>query len=169
MQMFSALVSCNKAKGESKMSDNDLIEVYKQHSVSKDKYVYFLLAIVASAIAFSVNKTTNVKLNILDLPLLFAVSFWGLSFYFGCKYIHWAQAAMHSNYSLLQLKSGEHPDQPTNEASIQGALFGLTKALASNAKNTGVAINKQFTYAVLGGTLFLIWHAIKIYMFSTSS
>ena len=67
------------------MADNELMEMHKQHRTGQDKYIYFLLAVAASGIAFSVEKTTGLKLNWSMLPLGAAVILWAISFYFGVK------------------------------------------------------------------------------------
>jgi hypothetical protein len=45
------------------MSDNDLMELHKQHRTGQDKYSYFLLAVAASGIAFSIEKTSGLNLS----------------------------------------------------------------------------------------------------------
>ncbi|MGD0656699.1 MAG: hypothetical protein ABSD38_01380 [Syntrophorhabdales bacterium] len=44
------------------MADNDLMELLKQHRFTGDKYIFFLLAVAASGIGFSVEKTAGMKL-----------------------------------------------------------------------------------------------------------
>jgi hypothetical protein len=148
------------------LSDPELLEFYKQHRAGQDKYAYFLLAVVASAIAFTVNKTTGLKVTCTDIPLGFAVACWGLSFYFGCKYIEWCQTAIYSNFSLLQLKKGVHPQQPQHTQEMDAAIRGVTSALESNSSNAGKYSKLQFNFAIAGALMFLIWHGIKVYLFT---
>jgi hypothetical protein len=150
------------------VADNELLELYKQHRTGQDKYAYFLLAIVASAIAFAVNKTTDVKITSPDIPLILAVILWGFSFYFGCKYLQWCQTATFSNFNLLQLVKGVHPEQPDHPVMVEAAIKAVKSALESNSDNAGKYSNWQFYFAVLGALMFLIWHGIKIYIYTVS-
>jgi hypothetical protein len=150
------------------LSDPELLELYKQHRTGQDKYAYFLLAIVASAIAFTVNKTIGLKVTYADIPLGLSVIFWGLSFYFGCKYLEWCQTATFSNFNLLQLKKGVHPQQPLHPLEIEAAISGVTSALESNSSNAGKYNSFQFKCAIGGALMFLIWHAIKVYFFTVT-
>ncbi len=67
------------------MADNELMEMHKQHRMGQDKYTYFILAVAAAGIAFSIEKTTGQKLSWSMLPLGVAVILWAISFFFGCK------------------------------------------------------------------------------------
>jgi hypothetical protein len=148
------------------LSDPELLELYKQHRTGQDKYAYFLLAIVASAIAFTVNKTTGIKVTFTDVPLGLSVVLWGLSFHFGCKYLEWCQTSMYSNFNLLQLKKGVHPDQPNHSQEVNAAIQGVTEALESNSTRAGKYSNWQFKCAIYGALMFLTWHVVKVYVFT---
>lgn len=141
---------------------NDLIEIYKQHSTGQDKYTYFLLAVTASAIAFSVQKTTDLILTWSMLPLGGAVAAWGTSFYFGCKNLLWVQTSISANYSLLQLQKGVHPDQPNHQQLLEAANRGVKSALESNVKNAQFYGEWQFRLLIAGAVLFLAWHVIEM-------
>ena len=60
-------------------TDQELMEIHKQHRTGQDKYTYFLLAVTASAVAFSVQKTSGLVLSWSLLPLGIAVLTWGTS------------------------------------------------------------------------------------------
>lgn len=53
------------------------------------------------------------------IPLGLAVVLWGLSFYFGCRQIYWVQGAMQSNYMLIELHDGRHPNQPKTDEEFE--------------------------------------------------
>lgn len=145
------------------MADNsDLIEIHKQHRTGQDKYTYFLLAVTASAIAFSVQKTTDLELTWSMLPLGLAVAVWGTSFYFGCKNLLWVQTSISANYSLLQLQKGVHPDQPNHPQLLEAAITGVISALESNVKNAQFYAEWQFRLLITGAVFFLAWHVIEM-------
>ncbi|MBI2783290.1 MAG: hypothetical protein HYX64_04285 [Gammaproteobacteria bacterium] len=144
------------------MADNELIEIHKQHRSGQDKYTYFLLAVTASAVAFSVQKTSGLKLVWPMLPLGFAVLLWGISFYFGCKNLIWVQTSIYANYSLLQLHKGVHPQQPDHPQMLAAAISGVRSALESNAKSAQFYAEWQFRLLIAGAVLFLAWHILEM-------
>ncbi|MEE8058516.1 MAG: hypothetical protein V3T17_11870 [Pseudomonadales bacterium] len=144
------------------MADEELLEIHKQHRTGQDKYTYFLLAVTASAVAFSIQKTDGLKITCSLIPLGVAVLFWGISFYFGVKNLLWVQASIYSNYSLLQLKKGVHPTQPDHPQLLKSALKGVNSALASNIKTAKFYGEWQFRLLIAGAALFISWHILEM-------
>ena len=115
------------------MPDNeDLLELYKQHRTGQDKYTYFLLAAAGAAIGFAIQKTEGLVLSWWLLPVAVATPCWVVSFYFGCKNLIWVQTTIYSNYNLLQLRRGVHPEQPPHPQLVQAAISGVEEALKIN-------------------------------------
>ena len=144
------------------MADQDLLEIHKQHRTGQDKYTYFLLAVTASAVAFSVQKTTGLKITFSLLPLAAAVLFWGISFYFGCKNLIWVQTSIYSNYSLLQLQKGVHPEQPDHPQMLEAAKKGVRSALELNVSKAQFYDVWQFRLLITGAVSFLTWHVLEM-------
>jgi len=144
------------------MADNDLLEIYKQHSTGENKYTYFMLAVGASAIAFSVEKTTGLKLSWSMLPLGMAVICWGVSFYCGCKNVHWVQISILANYNLLQLQKGVHEKQPNHPQLLEVAISKVNSALESNINNATLYAKWQFNALIIGAGFFLVWHIMEM-------
>jgi hypothetical protein len=144
------------------MADNDLIEIHRQHCTGQNKYTYFLLAVTASAIAFSVQKTSGLKLTWSMLPLGLAVLLWGVSFFFGCKNLLWVQTSIYANYSLLQLQKGVHPEQPDHAQLLEAAISGVRSALESNIKNAQFYAQWEFRLLIAGAVFFLAWHIVEM-------
>jgi hypothetical protein len=144
------------------MADNELMEMHKQHRMGQDKYTYFLLAVAAAGIAFSIEKTTGQKLNWAMLPLAAAVILWALSFYFGCKNLYWVQTSIGANYSLLQLQKGVHSNQPDDPQKLEAAKRGVSSALDSNMNNAAFYNRWQFRLLVSGAICFITWHIVKM-------
>lgn len=146
------------------MSDNkELLELYKQHSAGQAKYTYFLLAAAASALAFAVQKTDGLLITWWLLPVASASLFWGLSFFFGCKHLLWAQTALYANYNLVSLKRGVHPQQPPHPQLAEAAISGVAQALNSNADKAQFYAEWQFRTLIWGGVFFLAWHILEMY------
>jgi hypothetical protein len=143
---------------------SDVKDLYLQHRTGQDAYTYFLLAAAASALAFAVQKTTDLKLGWSMAPLGAAALSWGLSFYFGCKNVTWVQTALQANMALLQLKSGSHPKQPSHPQEVGAALSGVTQALNHNVEKAYFYATWQFRTLIAGGILFLAWHIAEMYL-----
>ncbi len=144
------------------MTEQGILELYKQHREGQSKYIYFLLAAAASAVAFAVQKTSGAKLSWSMIPLGLATLSWGLSFYCGCKNLLWVQTAIFANYSLLQLKSGIHPEQPPHPQLLAAAEEGVRSAVKTNIEGAEFHAKWQFRLFILGGILFIAWHILDM-------
>lgn len=145
------------------MADNkDLLELYKQHQASQDKYTYFLLAAAGAAIGFAVQKTEGQLLSLWLLPVGLAIVCWGVSFYYGCKNIVWVQTAIYANSSLLQLKSGTHPQQPPHQQLADAAISGVRNALETNVNKAQFFGIWQFRMLITGAVLFISWRILEM-------
>ena len=137
-------------------------DLYAMHRSIQDKYTSFLLAITASAIAFSIQKTDSLKISWSLIPIGFAVLFWCVSFYCGCKNLIWVQVTLYANYALVQLSEGNHPDQPANPAMSQAAKEGAANAMVENASRARFYSIFQYRFLIAGAILFLIWHILEM-------
>ena len=145
------------------MADNkELLELYKQHQAGEDKYTYFLLAAAAAALAFAVQKTEGAVLSWWLLPVAASALCWGLSFFFGCKRLTWVQTALYSNYTLLQLKAGVHPEQPPHPEYLAAAQSGVRSAIDSNVNKAQSYARWQFRMLILGAAFFIAWRVTEI-------
>lgn len=151
------------------MPEQKIIELHKQQSESQSKYTYFLLAVAASALAFSVQKTTGQKLSWEMIPLGLAALSWGLSFFLGCKYVSWDQATKYYNFNLLQLQYGSHPAQPSHPQLLEAAITLVRDAIDSNLTKAQRCSFWQFHLLVFGAVLFLFWHIIGMYFLTITT
>jgi hypothetical protein len=140
----------------------EILEIFNLHHSNQKRYIYFLLAVNAAAIGFTVQKLENYYLSWWLLPVACAIITWGISFYFGCKTINWVQAALYANYNLLRLKNGTHPEQPNHPQLAQAAIEGVDNALNDNAKKTDFYGVWQFRTLILGAVLFIIWQILEL-------
>lgn len=144
------------------MPKTELIELQKQHQTGQDKYTYFLLAITASAIAFSIQKTDTLKITYSLIPLGLAVLIWGMSFYFGVRSILYIQSCIHANYALVRLKNNLYPEQPQSPELLNAAIEGIKDAFEYNANKVQFYNVWQFRLIILGGIFFLSWHILEM-------
>lgn len=148
------------AKGEPRLADSGITELYKAHRSGQDKYTYFLLAAAGAAIAFSLNQTHDATLSWPKLPLGAAVLCWGLSFFFGCLALHDVQNLLQQNYQFLRMRAGEHPDFPAHPQVVEE----ISKTIEEQAKNSGRNPTRQFNFLIVGAVLYIVWHILEMYL-----
>ncbi len=102
--------------------------LHGQLTAAQSKDAYFLLAAAASAIAWALNRTAGQPLTYTQVPLAIAVACWGLSFFFGCKYVAWLSAVLRANAALLAILQGEEPTVGTHPDLVAAAASGVRQA-----------------------------------------
>ena len=88
------------------MSDQD-IELHRLHAASHSKFVYFLLGVAVSAIAFAIHQTSDDRLSALHLPIGIAVILWGASFVSGLSGLSRRQNLFSMNSEILKFQRGD--------------------------------------------------------------
>ncbi len=146
------------------MSDNDLYDIHRRHHEEQNKYVYFLLAVSASAIAFSVQKTEGAILSYSMIPLGVAVLSWVISFYSGCERLVWLQAALRANFGLLQNMRGADPEQSSDPIVRAAEIAGVRDALESNIDKAAFHAKLQFRALIAGALFFIVWHILEMWL-----
>ena len=146
------------------MSYEKQIEVYRQHRTAQEKYVYFLLAATGAAIALAVNQTHDAKLMWSQIPLALAVGLWSLSFFFGCKHLHYVESTLFANGELLKVLTGEHQEVGDNPQFIAATSEGIRKAINSNSKLAVQFAHIQFLCLVFGAIAYLCWHVLEMWL-----
>ena len=144
------------------MSQENIRQLHNQLRVSQDKYVYFILAIAASAIAFTVQVTKESTFNLTLIPLGVAVFCWALSFFCGCRQLQYVNSILYSNGEYLRIKEGIHPDVGNHPHLIQAASEGIMGAISSNQDKANSYANWQFRLVVGGGGAFICWHLLEM-------
>lgn len=126
--------------------------IYHSKAIS-EKYVYYLLAIDAACVAFSVNQSKDLTLSFSQIPLGLAVVFWGWSFYSGLMQV--TKLERHTDLNIIQLKS---------------KMLGVAFQSDLNLEYTEILtlINKyrkgQNVFFAIGSMFFLIWHVLRMYL-----
>ena len=145
------------------MAENkDLLELFKLHQASQDKYTYFLLAGAAAAIGFAVQKTEGLLLTFWLIPVGLAIVCWGFSFYYGCRNVVWIQSSLYANAGLSQLEAGVHPEQPPSRELTDIAISRVRQALASNIKEAQFFGIWQFRMLTIGAACFIGWRLLEM-------
>ncbi len=144
------------------MSKEKILALHQQHRDGQSKYVYFLLAVSASAIGFSVQKTTGSVFLWQQLPLGFAVSFWSLSFYFGCRHIKSTQVALAANLNYLKVAAAAAESYETENKHQEAIDFHISEMQSSGSKARDTE-KYQFGFLVTGFISFLAWHLLVMF------
>lgn len=134
-----------------------------QLAEAQSKYIYFLLAVSASAIALVVQRTTGLPLHWSMTPLGLAVLCWAASFFAGCRNRLYFVATVHTNAAFLKVQDGTYPGIPNHPDAIRAASEGLREAAEFNSSKGKFWGDSQFNLLVLGAIFFLIWHIIEMY------
>lgn len=142
--------------------NNSEQELYKQSRTIQDKFTYFLLAVAASAIAFSIQKISDRIITESLMLLGVALLFWGISFYFGCLNIKYVSSTIYANYGLIQTKNGKNKEIPNNQQYIAAAAEGIESAMQSNAQKAGKYSNWQFKMLIWGAIAYITWQVIEM-------
>jgi hypothetical protein len=144
------------------MVDERLIEIYRQHRIGQDKYVYFLLAVAAAAVAYAMKLTSTSRLSYSMIPLGISVLFWGISFYCGCKNIGYVLSTLYANIHLLFIQKGEDSRVGQNPSLIEAASEGVIQAMENNSNTANFYARIQFRFLIAGAVFFLSWHIIEM-------
>lgn len=141
---------------------NEKNQIAQQLNEAQMKYTYFLLAVAASAIAFSIQQTSDESLNWEHLPLGVALASWCYSFFAGCQNRELFASALYANVTLLQLRDLSHPDTPATPEFREAACEGVRDAACAHASNASKWAYTQFRALVFGGAAFLVWHILRM-------
>jgi hypothetical protein len=144
------------------MSEDSYHEVYRQFRTAQDKYVYFLQAAVGGGIVFALNQTHTSALSWFQIPLAFAVCFWAVGFFLGCRYIAYINSSLYSNFELLKIKEGKHPGIGANTDAAESAIAGIRDAIVGNSERQSTLAKWQFRCLAYGALSYTIWHVIEM-------
>jgi len=144
------------------VSVDNKMQLHNQLNIAQGKYTYFLLAIAASAIAFSTQVTKESVFAFSLIPLGLAVLSWGLSFYCGCQNIRYSNSNTIANIELLRVQMGEHPDVQTHPQLMQVASEGIRSAFKANTGKLCSYNNWQFRFILIGAVFFIVWRLLEM-------
>jgi hypothetical protein len=143
---------------------DDQIEIKRQFRQQQEKYAYYIIALCVAAIAFSITITRDASLKFSQIPLGLAVLTWGLSIYFGLKFIQTIISALHSNNSYLDVIKGTHPIVGNHPQKIEYASNILKETMEEKGKTAGKFYDRQNTFFFMGFISFIVWHILEMYL-----
>ena len=120
------------------------------HFDIQNKFVYYILAINAACIAFTINFAKDVNITCHEIPLGFAILFWGISFYSGIVQVENTEVSIQANIKKLEAASkGQEPSD-------------YIKSESNRTIKKGVKYRKYQNWCILIGALcFIIWYVLR--------
>jgi hypothetical protein len=138
-------------------------EFQRQFYASQDKYVYFLLAAAASAIALTMQQTSTSALTFWQIPLGSAIVCWGSRFVLGClnrnKHL---ETLMLSNDCHL-VEEGTHPLVVGRNVNLKEVSIAMREQLAKDSKSLRKTFDYQLYFLLAGATCYLVWHILEMW------
>lgn len=142
----------------------NLRELYKQSRSTQDKFTYFLLAVSASAIAFSVQQVSDRTFGYSLIPLGVALLLWGISFYCGCLNIKYVCSNIYANFELVKIEAGQSDQVPNHPQYREAATEGIKSAVESNSNKINRYANLQFKILILGAIFYIVWQFVEMWL-----
>jgi hypothetical protein len=144
------------------MSNENLLEVYRQLRLAQDKYTYFLLAAVGAAIGLAITQTQGSALSWSQIPLALGVLCWGLSFIFGCLHLLNTSSALYTNAEKLRVESGINPMVGNDPQKMVKASQILSESFEKSSNRANRNSKWQFRFLVLGAIFYIGWHVLEM-------
>ena len=124
------------------------MELYKQQREMQQKYIYFILAINASAMGYSIQLTINKHFQNYYLVLFGSIVSWGFSFYSGCKYLLDTMKLTGINMALLDR---DYSNKKQMEIEINDI-----------GKKASKRFNRMFIFLIIGVCFFIGWYVLLL-------
>ena len=148
------------------MANDAKLEIYRALREGQFKYTYFILAATGASIGLAIHQTQDKVICITQLPLVLALVFWGLSFYFGCRYISHLHDSYYHNFMILKgegILSDEWvrgEQRKKIEQQIDTIGNDMEKTIDSAEKDSTM----QFICLICGAVSFISWHILEMYI-----
>lgn len=137
-------------------------ELQNLHREKQEKYAYYLISLCIASIAYSINLTNNLKINLNQIPLGCALISWGFSVYYGLKGIEKSLTFLGLNIDLIEIGKGANEIANSNEERIK-IIIELTEERLKKLSKLRIKMgNMQFKLFIIGVVLFLIWRILTM-------
>lgn len=139
---------------------NQVAEVFKLHSASRERLVQFLTATAGAATAFCVTLQDSLLLAWPDILVIIATGFFAFSFWAGIRTVRHMQHILYINVKYLQ-----QLDEYANSISHQQALREIVHESAFDPIQKKVSRWSAIqSYTIVGGAVILMtWRIAKAY------
>jgi len=148
-------------------SENLELELQKQFKASQEKYIYFLLAAAASAIAFAMTQSKVEPLEWIHIPLGLSILLWALSFISGLRFIEYSTSFIFQNQNYLAFK------RELKSYSRVEAVKLLNEFKTRMSETNEKQLQKMKFYSstqsislLLGALSYIVWHIFRMWVVS---
>src|SRR5690606_12537380 len=134
-------------------------ETIKQYREKQEKYIYYLIALDVSSIAFSIYTTKDSSLNIIQIPLAIAVFFWGLSIFYGLRFIRVSLSSLFTEYLYMETKEDNRFTALNTE--YKKNLIDAFRNRNDKDNKLGIRFEKIMSYSFyIGILLYITFHIL---------
>lgn len=146
------------------MSSNLELELGKQFKASREKYIYFLLAMAASAIAYAMTQSKVEPLELRQIPLGLSILSWGLSFVSGLRFVEYATNVTFQNQNYLAFKR-ELKSYPQDAAVEMQNIFKTKLKETTERQEAKMRLygNLQSKSLLAGAVFYVAWHILRMH------
>lgn len=137
-------------------------EIQRQFWQKQEKYVYYIIALSVAAIGFSVYKTSGQALNWIQIPLGLSVSCWGMSIFFGLRFLKYLVSTLYTNNAYFDIIQGRNSVVGTHPENIKIAINEIKKIMKTNSERASNLGSWQERFFYAGIVLFIVWHVLEM-------
>ena len=137
--------------------------IIKEHKERQEKFVYYLIALAVSCIGFAVYNTLDAKLQLIQIPLGLSVLSWGLSVFFGIKFLKIVLSLLYENSLYFDIQNGKDSEIGSDPTNITHALLIIKPLLEKKAQGISIFFDWQIRLFYAGIFFFIIWRILEMY------
>lgn len=134
-------------------------ELRLQFRQQQEKFVYYIIALSVSAIAFSIYRTNGEHLKYTQISLALAVLSWGISIYCGINFLKYSISILYNNNSYYELKFDKTENTEIKNIKLEAMKTGMLESVETSSKY----FKWQGRLFYIGMILFIVWHITEMY------
>lgn len=143
------------------MSGDLELELQKQFKAAQEKYIYFLLAVAASAIGYAITQVKIEPFNLNHIAFGLSIFLWALSFMSGLKFIELTINSTFKNMIYLSFKR-ELRNAPNYAELVSNYKNDLYEKSEKAMKKLAFYGGLQSKSLLLGALSYISWYALMM-------
>jgi hypothetical protein len=138
-------------------------EVQRQFREQQQKFNYYILALSVTAIGFSIYNTTGKQLHWTQIPLALSIMSWGLSIFFGFRFLKYVLNTLFANNQYFEIIKGNDPKVGNHPEMKNIAIDAIKTVMSNNSVKAKSFSRWQERLFYIGILLFIVWHVTEMY------
>jgi hypothetical protein len=134
-------------------------ELRLQFRQQQEKFVYYIIALSVSAIAFSIYRTNGEHLKFTQIPLALAVLSWGISIYCGISFLKYSISILYNNNTYYEIKFDQTENPELKNIKLEAMKEGILESVETSSRY----FKWQGRLFYSGMILFIVWHITEMY------